>query len=264
MPHSAEAHAGRAIYLANGCVYCHSYFTRPQDTFVGQYYVYTRTSEPGDYQSERESPNIFGTARTGPDMSQEGGMHPDVWHDAHYNDPRIVNPLSIMPSFKFLTDQERNELIAFNQESGGKEGVLRASAVYVGNQLMRTNMGMQHVERGVPRHGEPAEAERRVQRERRVRKDKSPSGLPWMEVWDLNSRERGYWLTPDPLPVTQNNLMRGKEIFLQALLRLPRRARRRQGASRAVPDSEAGRLHGHAGRAPRTLRRMTGPGTTAS
>lgn len=45
--------------------------------------------------------------------------------------------------------------------------------------------------------------------------DKSPSGLPWMAVWHLNSFERGYWLTPDPLEVTQQNLIRGKAIYLK-------------------------------------------------
>ena len=93
-------------------MYCHSGFTRPQDHFVGQFYLYPRVSEPGDYWEGAESPNIFGTARTGPDLSQEAGSHPNDWHDAHYWSPRATTPIPIMPRFNFLSDEERRLLIA--------------------------------------------------------------------------------------------------------------------------------------------------------
>ncbi len=35
LPLSQEAHLGRGIFIANGCVYCHSGFTRPQDVLMG-------------------------------------------------------------------------------------------------------------------------------------------------------------------------------------------------------------------------------------
>ena len=100
LPISNKAHAGREVFLANGCVYCHSGFSRPQDVFAGQYYLYPRASEPGDFHGIAESPNVLGTARTGPDLSQEGGQHPDTWHVAHYSNPRKTTPISIMPSFR--------------------------------------------------------------------------------------------------------------------------------------------------------------------
>jgi cytochrome c oxidase cbb3-type subunit II len=213
VPLSEQDSAGRAIYVANGCVYCHSYFTRPQDTFVGQYYVYTRTSEPGDYEGYRESPNIFGTARTGPDLSQEGGHHPDIWHVPHYTNPRFVHPLSIMPIFDFLSKQEIALLTAFNQQSGGKEAILRTATEQVGWMLWMVSTGDMAPEDAFPDLVNQQKASGQYQANGKF-DDPSPSGLGWDEVWDLNSRERGYWLTPDPLPVTQNNLMRGKELFL--------------------------------------------------
>jgi mono/diheme cytochrome c family protein len=45
--------------------------------------------------------------------------------------------------------------------------------------------------------------------------DTSPWGLPWSAVWMVNSFDRGYWLTDDPLPVTTDNLLKGKAIFIQ-------------------------------------------------
>lgn len=56
---------GRNVFLQNGCIYCHSGFTCPQDMMASQYYVYPRVSEPGDYTGEGESPNLFGTIQRG-------------------------------------------------------------------------------------------------------------------------------------------------------------------------------------------------------
>ncbi|MBD1549604.1 cbb3-type cytochrome c oxidase subunit II [Roseibium aggregatum] len=215
LPITDKAHDGRAVFLANGCVYCHSGFSRPQDVYEALYYTYPRASEPGDFHSVAESPNVLGTARTGPDLSQEGGQHPDTWHLSHYDNPRSTTPLSIMPRFNFLSKDELDALIAYNQSRGGKDGTLRNAAIRVGNQLMRLNMSMK-VEPDKPitamidrlkasgayhEGGKPS--------------DKSPSGLPWMAVWMINSFERGYWMMKDPLDVTKQNLIRGKSIYLQ-------------------------------------------------
>ena len=39
-----------------------------------------------------QQPAILGTERTGPDLSQEGGEHPDDWHIAHFVNPRYTTP----------------------------------------------------------------------------------------------------------------------------------------------------------------------------
>ena len=48
-------------FLANGCVYCHSGFMRPQDVAAGQYYLYPRISEPGDYVAPDQSAQYVGS-----------------------------------------------------------------------------------------------------------------------------------------------------------------------------------------------------------
>lgn len=213
LPLRDEALRGRAHYLANGCVYCHSGFVRPQDVFSGLYYLYPRAAEPGDYHGGDQSPNVLGSERTGPDLSQEAGNHPDSWHRAHYANPRNTTPRSIMPRFSFLTPAQVGELIAFSQSSGGKEGLLRDAAQRVGHELMRINMGQID-----PRSAFPAFVRERASqgayRAAGQPTDTAPSGLAWKEVWMVNSFERGYWLTPDPLPLTDQALLRGKAIFL--------------------------------------------------
>ena len=96
---------GRNIYKREGCVYCHSQFSRPQDRDFGPLVM------AGDYAYE--TPNLLGTIRTGPDLANEGGKHPDQWHISHLINPRSVTPGSIMPPFSYIKDDEMKALIAY-------------------------------------------------------------------------------------------------------------------------------------------------------
>ncbi len=110
----AEA-AGRELYIANGCVYCHSQSIRTIDWGLGA----ERIAQAGDYVADH--PILLGSQRTGPDLSQDGGEHPDDWHLAHFINPRFTRPLSIMPAFEFLGDQGLDRLIRYVQSLGFKD-----------------------------------------------------------------------------------------------------------------------------------------------
>jgi cbb3-type cytochrome oxidase cytochrome c subunit len=75
MPKSGMADRGRKIYVANGCVYCHSQQVRADyaasdiDRKWG-----TRRSAPRDYIFER--PALLGKMRVGPDLSNIGKRAP--------------------------------------------------------------------------------------------------------------------------------------------------------------------------------------------
>ncbi len=217
LPLPDQAVAGRAVYLANGCVYCHSGFSRPQDVFAGASPLYVRASEPGDYRGKSQSPNTLGSVRTGPDMSNEGGRHPDGWHRSHYWNPRSTTPLSIMQRFNFLEDQEMEALITYTQNQGGKLGALRYAAVRTGNYLMRLNQGKAPLDDPQSPIAPLVEELRAAGELREGGKpsDKAPSGLKWMAVWHMNSFSRSYWLTDNPLEVNDENLMRGKSTYIQ-------------------------------------------------
>ena len=49
-----------------------------------------RADRPGRATTSTDQPHLLGTERTGPDLSQEGGEHPDDWHLAHFINPRFV------------------------------------------------------------------------------------------------------------------------------------------------------------------------------
>ena len=108
---SSEA-LGRILYVRNGCTYCHTQFIRDIDWDLGA----ERIARSGDYVQDQ--PHLVGTERTGPDLSQEGGEHPDDWHLAHFTNPRWVRPESIMPSWKFLGKENIKALIAYKQSLG--------------------------------------------------------------------------------------------------------------------------------------------------
>ncbi len=107
-----DAGKGRAIYVREGCFYCHSQFVRPQDRDFGS------KVQAGDYANE--TPNVLGTSRTGPDLSNEGGKMPDAWHLGHLKSPRNYTPGSIMPSFSYLEDEDLRLLVAYIQTLGRK------------------------------------------------------------------------------------------------------------------------------------------------
>ena len=118
-PRTALEEEGRKVYIANGCTYCHTQFVRNIDWDLGA----ERIAQSGDYV--REQPHLLGTERTGPDLSQEGGEHPDDWHVAHYTNPRYTRPESIMPSFEFLGPEKIRALITYQQALGFRNADLR-------------------------------------------------------------------------------------------------------------------------------------------
>ncbi len=134
-PLTDQEERGRVLYASNGCNYCHSQYLRPQDwTGVGSFRTVGRVAQAGDYYYQQTL--MLGTERTGPDLSQEGGVHTNEWHLAHFFNPRYVSPKSIMPQFSFYYDTSRpgaileqgevNDLIAYVQSLGGQAGVERA------------------------------------------------------------------------------------------------------------------------------------------
>jgi cbb3-type cytochrome c oxidase subunit II len=118
-PLTGTEQEGNLLYTRNGCSYCHSQFIRVIDWGHGA----QRIAEAGDYYDRR--PAILGTERTGPDLSEEGGEHPDDWHVAHFVNPRNTSPISVMPSWEFLGPDKIAKLVAYMQAEGLKDADYR-------------------------------------------------------------------------------------------------------------------------------------------
>ena len=124
-PMTEKEAKGREIYKSNGCVYCHSQYVRPQDWNAAGGGKASRVADAGDYIFYRTM--LLGTERTGPDLSQEGGVHPDSWHRAHFANPRYTSPNSIMPQFSYIKGDDLDNLIAYVQSLGLKAADQRYS-----------------------------------------------------------------------------------------------------------------------------------------
>ena len=165
---------GHRLYVDNGCSYCHSMYVRINDWGLGN----QRVAQAGDYVGLR--PIILGTQRTGPDLSQEGGEHPDDWHTAHFVNPRFTGPLSVMPEWKFLGEKKIRSLIAYMQSLGMKMADERTS-----RQVVWKKESIAAFERG------------------------PDANVQWLhslvpEVWQK---------MPNPYPAMEGSLARGEKIY---------------------------------------------------
>jgi cytochrome c oxidase cbb3-type subunit II len=112
---------GRAIYVREGCWYCHTQQTRTilADTKrSGWRGVDAPVSTPDEFVYD--SPHLFGTKRTGPDLSRVGGKYNTQWHRTHFRNPRDLVPGSVMPPFPWIANNEGEfqALVAYVQTLG--------------------------------------------------------------------------------------------------------------------------------------------------
>ena len=100
-PYTSAELRGRAVYVANGCVYCHSQQPRDRNFGPDMQRGWGRASVPADYVYDR--PHLLGSMRTGPDLFNIGARQPSKdWQLGHLYQPRAYTPGSIMPAFGFL------------------------------------------------------------------------------------------------------------------------------------------------------------------
>ncbi|WP_332815152.1 cbb3-type cytochrome c oxidase subunit II [Ramlibacter sp.] len=100
-PYTDAQLRGRAVYIANGCVYCHS--QQPRDRGLGPDLQrgWGRAAVPGDYYYDK--PHLLGSMRTGPDLFNIGARQPSKdWHLGHLYQPRAYVKESIMPAYPYL------------------------------------------------------------------------------------------------------------------------------------------------------------------
>jgi cytochrome c oxidase cbb3-type subunit 2 len=100
---------GRRVYIAEGCINCHSQYVRPNTADVAMWGPVTSLEE-----IRREQPPLIGNRRQGPDLSQVGARRSPLWLRIHFMNPRDVSYDSIMPRYDYLfRDGRGDDLIAY-------------------------------------------------------------------------------------------------------------------------------------------------------
>lgn len=116
---------GRDLYIREACWHCHSQYVRPVSNESA---YYGPVATPGEYQTVLQLPQLLGTRRVGPDLSRQAGKHSNDWHLAHLYQPTWVVPDSVMPSYvwyfernkegKIVPKDDAKALVAYLQSLG--------------------------------------------------------------------------------------------------------------------------------------------------
>jgi len=110
VPLSDEARKGKDLFIANGCVACHTQQVRniDMDSRWGK-----RPGIAADYASMRRldvwrnTATLAGTERTGPDLTDVGNRQPSLdWNLVHLYNPRTVVKESVMPAYPWLFERK--------------------------------------------------------------------------------------------------------------------------------------------------------------
>ena len=121
---------GKAIYISNGCVACHTQQVRnvDMDKIWG-----SRPSIAADYAAIhrtdiwRNTATLMGTERTGPDLTDIGTRQPGKeWNLVHLYNPRIVVKESIMPAYPWL--------FTIKSEPSDSDVIVNVPAAYLKNK----------------------------------------------------------------------------------------------------------------------------------
>ena len=105
-PYTSVQLEGRQVYIANGCVYCHSQQPRDIKQAPDASRGWGRASVAADYAYD--TPHLLGTMRTGPDLMNIGARQPSqAWHLGHLYAPRAYSPGSIMPAYPYLFEVKK-------------------------------------------------------------------------------------------------------------------------------------------------------------
>lgn len=157
-PYTAAQARGRAVYVSNGCVYCHTQQPRDRNFGPDAARGWGRASVPADYVYDR--PHLLGSMRTGPDLFNIGARQTSKdWHLGHLYQPRAYVPQSIMPSFPYLFDvkdaaEDGDEVLKLPPGYGPARGrvvVAKPEAL----DLVRYLLGMDHTYPVLPPEPEP-------------------------------------------------------------------------------------------------------------
>jgi len=105
---------GRQVYIAEGCINCHSQYIRPNTPDV---LLWGPVQTLADLRAQR--PPLIGNRRQGPDLSNVALRRSPRWLRAHQINPAALSHNSIMPPYSYLfrepdgTTTRGDDLIAY-------------------------------------------------------------------------------------------------------------------------------------------------------
>ena len=110
-PQPSASERGRAVYVAEGCINCHSQYVRPDTADTLMWGPAQPLSQIRDQQ-----PPLIGNRRQGPDLAAVGNRRSKLWFKAHLYAPSQLSSDSFMPSYAYLfLDSRGDDLVSYLQ-----------------------------------------------------------------------------------------------------------------------------------------------------
>lgn len=113
---STPVERGRSVYVAEGCIHCHSQYVRPIALDEATW------GSAGKLEPVLAGkPVLIGNRRQGPDLQHVGVRRSEAWLKMHFLEPRTLVPDSVMPSYARLFDDRRgDDLVAYLKSLGAE------------------------------------------------------------------------------------------------------------------------------------------------
>jgi cytochrome c oxidase cbb3-type subunit 2 len=107
-PSAGQIERGHQVYVAEGCINCHSQYVRPVAADAERWGPTRPLAEALD-----QAPPQLGNRRQGPDLQNVANRRPREWQRLHLIAPRAVTPGSRMPAYAslFAGDASRGEAL---------------------------------------------------------------------------------------------------------------------------------------------------------
>ena len=116
---STSIERGLTVYVAEGCIHCHSQYVRPIALDEATW------GSAGKFdQALAGKPVLIGNRRQGPDLQHVGLRRSEAWLKIHFLEPRTLVPDSVMPSYAHLFDDQRgDDLVAYLKSLGAERAI---------------------------------------------------------------------------------------------------------------------------------------------
>ena len=113
-PAATAMERGRQVYVAEGCIHCHSQYSRPGSPDES---IWGPAQDPREVL--RGEPVLIGNRRQGPDLANVGARRSEAWLKIHFLEPKALCPDTAMPSYAHLfKDGQGDDLVKFLKQSG--------------------------------------------------------------------------------------------------------------------------------------------------
>ena len=119
---------GRATYVSEGCMHCHSNYVRPR--VPGEELRWGPTLTAAEFSAQQ--PPLPGNRRQGPDLTRVGNRRSAEWQRLHLRNPRELNATSRMPAYAHLFapgDPRGEALVSYLAQLGADTAALRTARI---------------------------------------------------------------------------------------------------------------------------------------